>query len=203
MWPVGDFFCPLRLFLANRHADRVVLKVGKFWHGRPLAVRRDLYDGLWQGHSLADATQGELAPQDSAYGLVSHTVAPMFEPAGFGSWSLAGPLLSGFVAKEALISTWAQTYSVEDVTDSAPEEQAASPLSAHVRRDFTDASGGNPLAAVWAYMIFLLAYTPCVATMAAQRREIGWRWTAFGFAIQFSMAWVLAVAVFQVLKVVL
>ena len=144
-----------------------------------------------------------LAPADSAYGAVSRTIAPVFEPAGFGSWSLTGPLLSGFVAKEALISTWAQTYAVDDVTDAAPDEQAHSQLSQHVRADFNAASGGHPLAAVWAYMIFLLAYTPCVATMAAQRREIGWRWTAFGLGTQLLGSWLLAVAVFQLLKVFL
>lgn len=151
-------------------------------------------------HSIADE---DLSPQDSAYGVVSRTMAPAFAPAGFDSWSLAGPLITGFVAKEALISTWAQTYAVEDVTDAAPEEQAESPLAANIRADFDQASGGHPLAAVWAYMIFLLSYTPCVATIAAQRREIGWKWTLFGFGLQLVMAWGLAVAAFQILKVFL
>jgi len=52
-------------------------------------------------------------------------------------------------------------------------------------------------------MVFLLAYTPCVATVAAQRREIGWKWTLIGFALQLGSAWILAVGVFQVLKVFL
>lgn len=108
--------------------------------------------------------------------------------------------MTGFVAKEALISTWSQTYAVDDVTDAAPEEQASSPLSEKVRADFATASDGNTNAAVWAYMLFLLAYTPCVATLAAQKREIGWRWTLFGFAVQLFTAWALAVAVFQLLR---
>lgn len=142
-------------------------------------------------------------PEDSAFGAISSTIAPVFAPAGFDSWSLTGPLLTGFVAKEALISTWAQTYAVDDVTDAEPDEQASSPLSEHVRADFEQASDGHPLAAVWAYMLFLLAYTPCVATLAAQRREISWRRTMFGFSIQLASAWVLAVAAFQILKVFL
>lgn len=140
------------------------------------------------------------APEDSAYGAISRSIAPAFAPAGFGSWSLAGPLVTGFVAKEALISTWSQTYAVDDVTDAAPEEQASSPLSEKVRADFATASDGNTNAAVWAYMLFLLAYTPCVATLAAQKREIGWRWTLFGFAVQLFTAWALAVAAFQLLR---
>lgn len=142
------------------------------------------------------------APAESAYGAVSHAIAPVFEPAGFGSWSLTGPLLTGFVAKEAVISTWAQTYAVDDVTDEAPEEQAASPLAREVTRDFDEASGGHALAAVWAYMLFMLCYTPCVATIAAQKREIGWRWTLFGFGVQLAFAWLLATGAFQLLKLV-
>ena len=147
--------------------------------------------------------EGAVPPEDSAYGAVSKVMSPVFAPAGFDSWSLTGPLVTGFVAKETLVSTWAQTYAVEDVTDDAPEEQAESPLASHIRADFDAASGGHGLAAVWAYMVFLLAYTPCVATVAAQRREIGWKWTLIGFALQLATAWILAVGVFQVLKVFL
>ncbi|TRX62929.1 ferrous iron transport protein B [Corynebacterium hiratae] len=154
------------------------------------------------GAAVQDSSWGEPpAPEGSAYGAVAHAIAPVFAPAGFDSWSLAGPLVTGFVAKEALISTWAQTYAVEDVTDASAEEQSHSALSDHVRTDFEQASGGHPLAAVWAYMLFLLAYTPCVATIAAQRREIGWRWTLFGFGVQLATAWVLAVAAYQILRV--
>ena len=152
------------------------------------------------GHSF---NEGAVPPEDSVYGAVSKVMSPVFAPAGFDSWSLTGPLVTGFVAKETLISTWAQTYAVEDVTDDAPEEQAESPLASHIRADFDAASGGHGLAAVWAYMVFLLAYTPCVATVAAQRREIGWKWTLIGFALQLATAWILAVGVFQVLKVFL
>ena len=47
-------------------------------------------------------------------------------------------------------------------------------------------------------MIFLLAYTPCVATVAAQRRELGTRWALFGIGMQLTIAWIVAVAVFQI-----
>ncbi|MBK4145597.1 ferrous iron transport protein B [Corynebacterium macginleyi] len=152
------------------------------------------------GHSFDEES---IPPEDSAYGAVSKAISPAFAPAGFDSWSLTGPLVTGFVAKEALISTWAQTYAVDDVTDADPEEQAESSLAEYIRSDFDAASGGHGLAAVWAYMVFLLAYTPCVATVAAQRREIGWKWTIIGFFLQLVTAWVLAVGVFQVLSLFL
>ncbi|MBK4173657.1 ferrous iron transport protein B [Corynebacterium macginleyi] len=152
------------------------------------------------GHSFDE--EG-VPPEDSAYGAVSKAISPAFAPAGFDSWSLTGPLVTGFVAKEALISTWAQTYAVDDVTDADPEEQAESSLADYIRSDFDTASGGHGLAAVWAYMVFLLAYTPCVATVAAQRREIGWKWTIIGFFLQLVTAWTLAVGAFQVLSLFL
>ena len=144
---------------------------------------------------------GEVAPQESVYGAVSETIAPVFAPAGFGSWSLSGPLITGFVAKEAVISSWAQTYGVSEPEDA--ETATDAPLAAAIREDFDAASGGHATAAVWAFMLFLLAYTPCVATLAAQRREIGLKWTCFGFGLQLATAWVLAVGAFQILKVVL
>ena len=155
---------------------------------------------------------GEVAPQESVYGAVSETIAPVFAPAGFGSWSLSGPLITGFVAKEAVISSWAQTYGVsEPVTAgtrttadaAAAIETTDASLATAIREDFDAASGGHATAAVWAFMLFLLAYTPCVATLAAQRREIGLKWTIFGFGLQLATAWVLAVGAFQILKVVL
>lgn len=152
------------------------------------------------GYAFGDE---DLPVADSAYGTVSSAIAPVFEPAGFGSWSLTGTLVTGFVAKEAVISTWAQTYAVEDVTDEDPDAQGTSALAENIRADFDDASGGHGLAAVWAFMLFLLAYTPCVATLAAQKREIGLKWTLFGVAAQLIGAWALAVIAFQVLKVFL
>ncbi len=151
-------------------------------------------------YSFADEN---LSPRESVYGQVSETIAPIFEPAGFGSWSITGTLITGFVAKEAVIASWAQTYALDDVTDESPTEQASSPLAKAVRGDFEETSGGHTLAAVWAFMIFILAYTPCVATLAAQRREIGLKWTVVGIGFQLLTAWVLAVAVFQVLKLIL
>lgn len=137
------------------------------------------------GHGFADE---DLPVADSAYAAVADTVAPVFTPAGFGSGTLTGALLTGFVAKEAVLSTWAQTYPGEELGEA-------------VTRDFAETSGGHTVPAVWAFMMFLLAYTPCVATLAAQRREIGLRWTLAGLVLQLGVAWLLAVGTFQLLSV--
>lgn len=143
----------------------------------------------------------DLPAQDSVYGKVSDGLSPVFAPAGFGSWSITGTLITGFVAKETVIATWAQTYSLDDPSEQDPQDQGKSQLAQAIRKDFDTVSGGHGVAAVWAFMIFLLAYTPCIATLAAQRREIGVKWMMIGVGIQLVTAWVLAVVVFNVLRV--
>lgn len=137
---------------------------------------------------------GEVPVADSVYATGAKAVAPVFTPAGFGTWETTSALIVGFVAKEAVISSWAQTYSAEEPQDL----QTPGTLGDYVAADFEASSGGHTSAAVWAFLVFLLAYTPCVATLAAQKREIGMRWTLFGIALQLSIAWVVAVAVFQI-----
>jgi ferrous iron transport protein B len=122
----------------------------------------------------------------SLYQSVSAAAAPVFAPAGFGDWHASGALLTGFVAKEAVVSTLAQTY------------PPGSDFPQRLRDTVEHSSGGHPGPAVFALMVFLLAYTPCLATVAAQRAEIGLRWTLFGLGAQLVVAWTLAVLVFQV-----
>ena len=143
--------------------------------------------------AVAGQSFGHVGVEDSVYGVVARTVSPVFEPAGFNQWQTASALMVGFVAKEAVISSWAQTYATDQ-----PQPGQSGLLGEHIQAAFQQSSGGHTLPAVLAFMVFLLAYTPCVATLAAQRREVGLRWTAFGVAVQLATAWLLAVAVFQV-----
>ena len=75
----------------------------------------------------------DLPPQESAYGRMSEAISPVFAPAGFGSWSITGTLVTGFVAKEAVISTWAQTYSLQDPSEEDPEAQGKSDLAQAIK----------------------------------------------------------------------
>ena len=137
---------------------------------------------------------GHVPVQDSLYAATARQVSPAFQPAGFDSWRISSALFVGFVAKEAVISSWAQTYaSSEPASPHTPGR-----LGTELQADFRDASGGHTDVAALAFLAFLLAYTPCVATLAAQRREIGVRWTAMGVLMQLTTAWLLATAVFQV-----
>jgi ferrous iron transport protein B len=142
---------------------------------------------------------GAIEPGDSWFAVVSGTIAPAFGPAGFGDWHTSGALVTGFVAKEAVVTTLAQTYGAAEPDDTGQAGQ----LGGELRATFERTSGGHPLPAVLAFLVFLLAYTPCVATLAAQRAEVGLRWTLFGVGLQLAVAWLLAVAVFQVGRLVL
>lgn len=74
---------------------------------------------------------GEVPVQDSAYAAAAQAVAPVFEPAGFGEWQTVSALVVGFVAKEAVISSWAQTYAVAEPGDGEDPRQ---PRHGHQRR---------------------------------------------------------------------
>lgn len=142
---------------------------------------------------------GHVPIEYSLYAAAAQTVAPVFAPAGFGDWHTASALMVGFVAKEAVVSSWAQTYATREPAD--PAEPGV--LGDAVRADVAASSGGHTTPAVLALLVFLLAYTPCVATLAALRRELGTRWMLASVAISFSTAWLLAVLIFQVGRVVL
>lgn len=140
---------------------------------------------------------GAAAPEDSLYAALSGLLAPLFTPAGFGAWPLVGALVTGFLAKEAVIASWAQTYQVADPSAKSATAQGSSDLAAQLQASFASASDGHAALAAAAFMVFLLAYTPCVATLGAQLREVGWRWTLAGLLGQLLLAWLLAVVVFR------
>ncbi len=112
-----------------------------------------------------EARFGEVAVADSAYGLAAQAITPAFVPTGFAQWETTSALVVGFVAKEAVISSWAQTFAVAD----AHHDDPTSALAPRLRAAFATSSHGHTGPAVAAFMIFLLAYTPCVATLAAQQ----------------------------------
>ncbi|MFI5765871.1 ferrous iron transport protein B [Streptomyces sp. NPDC051563] len=137
---------------------------------------------------------GKVDVEQSVFGTVTRATAPLVAPAGFGDWHATAALGTGLIAKEGVISTLAQTYSAEE--DGDPK------LTASLHATFEESSGGHQRAAALAFLVFILAYTPCFATLAAQRAEIGTRLTVIGFGIQLAAAWLLSVGVFQIARLV-
>jgi ferrous iron transport protein B len=118
---------------------------------------------------------------DSMLAVIGRWIAPIFAPLGFGDWRASTALITGFTAKEAVVSTLA----VLTGTDVSGLPQALSGL-------FT------PLTA-FTFLMFTLLYTPCVAAVTAVRHEMGSVKSAVGVVLyQCGIAWIVAFVVHQV-----
>jgi ferrous iron transport protein B len=137
---------------------------------------------------------GAVPVTDSLYGATAEALTPVFAPAGFDDWRATAALMTGFVAKEVVVGSFAQTFAVTEPDDPAD----GGPLTTRLRAALEASSGGHGEAAALAFMVFVLAYTPCLATLAEQRRLIGGRRTGAAIAVQLTLAWCAAVATFQV-----
>ena len=105
--------------------------------------------------------------QNSILALVASYIAPIFKPLGFGDWRISTALITGFIAKESVVSTL--MVLVGDGITSLLTLGTAVPL-----------------------LVFCLLYTPCVAAIASVRRELGSRWALGMVAMQCGIAWVCA-----------
>ena len=113
--------------------------------------------------------------KDSMLAMVASVIAPVFKPMGFGDWRISTALITGFMAKESVVSTLSVLFGGTET------------LLAVI----------TPLAAM-SLLVFCLLYTPCVAAVAAIKRELGAKW-AVGVVIgQCVIAWIAAYAVYLV-----
>ncbi|MBE3073338.1 MAG: ferrous iron transport protein B, partial [Actinobacteria bacterium] len=173
----------------------VRLRVGSFVvrAGKIIVVTMCVVWALMAIPVTGQHTVGNVPVADSLYTAVASGIAPVLAPAGFGNDHAAAALMTGFVAKEVVVGSFAQSYAVVDPGDAA----GAGSLGEKMRASFDHSSGGHGGAAALAFMVFVLAYTPCVAALAEQRRLFGWRPTVSALAVQLTGAWGLAVLVFQ------
>jgi ferrous iron transport protein B len=112
---------------------------------------------------------------------IGNVIAPILEPIGFGTWQAAASLITGFLAKEAIISTMNIIYFV-------PSDATLQGLLANYY---------TPLAA-YSFMVFILLYIPCLATVATIYKETGSKkWTAFSMAYALVIAYVLSFIIYQ------
>jgi ferrous iron transport protein B len=131
---------------------------------------------MWMLSSFGPAGVG--VPIDETFAaMLGKLFAPIFTPLGF-SWQVVMGLIFGFLAKEAVIQTLAIVYAVGGV-----------PLHIALVGSMT------PVTAV-AFMVFVLLYIPCLATVGAIRKETGsWKWTGFSIGYQLILAYLLALLV--------
>ena len=135
--------------------------------------------------------------QEQSYlGRMGKTIEPVFTPQGF-NWKLDVSLLAGVGAKEIVASTIGVLYSGDD--SFADEDSFSDDNERYTRlRQLMLSEGITPLAA-YAYLIFILLYFPCVATIAAIKNETGsWRWATFAACYTTVVAWVASALVYQI-----
>ena len=115
--------------------------------------------------------------QDSILAAIAGLFVPLFKPLGLGDWRICTSLISGFIAKESVVSTFEILFAGDIVS-------ALTPVSAA------------------ALLVFSLLYTPCVAAIASIKRELGTKWAAAVLVWQCAVAWVAALVVRAVLLII-
>jgi len=140
--------------------------------------------------------------QEQSYiGRMGKTIEPIFTPQGF-NWKLDVSLLAGVGAKEIVASTIGVLYSGDDSFADEDSFSDDNERYTHLRQLMLS-EGITPLAA-YAYLIFILLYFPCVATIAAIKNETGsWRWALFAACYTTVVAWIVSALVYQVGSLIL
>jgi len=126
-------------------------------------------------------------------GKLGKIIAPIFRPLGFDDWRVSVSLVGGFVAKEIVVGTLGTLYSAGEVDEESESLR-------HALQNQTRSDGSkiySPLVA-YALMVFVLLYIPCVATIAAIKRETNsWKWPMFTVFYTTLVAWVVTFIIYQ------
>ena len=115
--------------------------------------------------------------EDSFLFNIGSFIAPIFKPLGFGSWEASVSILTGIMAKETVISTMEVIY--------------AGDLAAILPYHFTALSA-------FAFMVFVLLYTPCMSAIGTIKKEFGGKFTIFSVLMQLTVAWIGAFLIFNI-----
>ncbi len=136
--------------------------------------------GYYPNHEAYETTAKQ---QENSYiGQLGKAIEPAIEPLGF-DWKMGIGILSGVGAKELVVSTLGVLYTNEDDVDAV---------------DLSERIPITPLVA-YGYMLFVLIYFPCIATLAAIKQESGgWKWAIFAATYTTILAWLVAFGVYQI-----
>ena len=138
----------------------------------------------------------EQQQEQSYIGRMGKAIEPIFTPQGF-NWKLDVSLLAGVGAKEIVASTIGVLYSGDDSFADDEEFSDDNEKYTHLRQLMFN-EGITPLTA-YAYLIFILLYFPCIATIAAIKNETGsWRWATFAALYTTIVAWIMSALIYQI-----
>lgn len=202
MLALPAYQCPRALQLARS----MLLRLWGFIRGASVIII-SMITALWllQGIPVT-ANAGGFAHvddvHDSAYGVLADAVAPVFAPAGFDDWHASAALITGFVAKEVVVGSMSQSYHADEPDDAASQQAGEGTLGQKLRASFDQSSHGHGKAAAIAFLLFTLAYTPCLATVAEMRRQFGTKVAARSVLLSLAVAYVIAIIAFQTLRLI-
>ncbi|WP_039776144.1 ferrous iron transport protein B [Bifidobacterium adolescentis] len=202
MLALPAYQCPRALQLARS----VLLRLWGFIRGASVIII-SMITALWllQGIPVT-ANAGGFAHvddvHDSAYGVLADAVAPVFAPAGFDDWHASAALITGFVAKEVVVGSMSQSYHADEPDDATSQQAGEGTLGQKLRASFDQSSHGHGKAAAIAFLLFALAYTPCLATVAEMRRQFGTKVAARSVLLSLAVAYVIAIIAFQTLRLI-
>lgn len=149
-----------------------------------------------------EQTQRGKLKEESYLASIGKGMEPVMRPLGF-DWKMNVCILTGLPAKEAIVSTMGILYHIDD----ADGEGTASLAQAMREEIYTSGprAGEHVFtpAVSWAFMLFVLLYFPCIATIATLRREAGRGWAIFTVVHSLLLAWVVAFLVFQIFGVLI
>ena len=202
MLALPAYQCPRALQLARS----VLLRLWGFIRGASVIII-SMITALWllQGIPVT-ANAGGFAHvddvHDSAYGVLADAVAPVFAPAGFDDWHASAALITGFVAKEVVVGSMSQSYHADEPDDATSQQAGEGTLGQKLRASFDQSSHGHGKAAAIAFLLFTLAYTPCLAPVAEMRRQFGTKVAARSVLLSLAVAYVIAIIAFQTLRLI-
>jgi ferrous iron transport protein B len=128
--------------------------------------------------------------KDSLLAAIGGLIAPIFALHGFGSWQTGVAVLTGILAKEAVVSTLGVIYGISELADDTAK--IVTQLQGTLGATF------NSLSA-YAFMVFTLLYTPCMAALGTIKKEMGsWKWALFAAGYTFVLAWVASLLIYRI-----
>ena len=132
--------------------------------------------------------------EDSILASMGRSIQWIFAPLGFGDWRASVGVVTGWIAKENIVSTFGVLFGASDaITEAVMEGSAAIPGVVDV---FTQASA-------FSYMVFNLLCMPCFAAVGAIKREMGsWKWTLRTVGFQMLVAWIVAFGTYMVCQMI-
>lgn len=147
--------------------------------------------------AILELNRGAELQENSYIGRMGHAMEPIISPLGY-DWKMGVSILTGLAAKEIVVSTMGVLYQADASANESSETLKEKILEQkHNTGELKGQAVFTPLASI-SFMLFILIYFPCVAVIAAIRKEANWGWAIFTMVYTTGLAWLVAFLVYQI-----